>query len=88
MSHAFNPSTGEGGNRVRQRISLVFRASSRTAKAMQRNPVSKNKQAKNIYMCIHIIYIYIYIHAQGGWCITDQLWLHGEFEINLDYMPI
>jgi hypothetical protein len=41
VAHAFNPSTQEaeaGGF-----LSLVYRVSSRTAKATQRNPVSKNK---------------------------------------------
>ena len=35
VAHAFNPST--------QEASLVYKVSSRTARAIQRNPVSKNK---------------------------------------------
>jgi hypothetical protein len=39
------------GGRGRQisefKVSLVYRVSSRTARAIQRNPVSKNKQNKN-----------------------------------------
>jgi hypothetical protein len=46
-AHAFNPSTREAG-RGRQisefEISLVYKVSSRTAKATQRNPVSKKKK--------------------------------------------
>jgi hypothetical protein len=38
--HAFNPSTWEA------EASLVYRVSSRTTRAIQRNPVSKNKQNK------------------------------------------
>ena len=38
VSHTFNPSTQKTEN------SLVYRVSSRTTRAAQRNPVSKNKQ--------------------------------------------
>jgi hypothetical protein len=38
--HAFNPSTGEF------EASLIYKVSSRTARAIQRNPVLKNKQTK------------------------------------------
>jgi hypothetical protein len=37
VAHAFNPSTWEG----QYEASLVFRTSSRTARATERNPVSK-----------------------------------------------
>jgi hypothetical protein len=40
VGHTFNLSTWE--------VSLVYRVSSRTARATQRNPVSKNKQNKNL----------------------------------------
>jgi hypothetical protein len=47
VAHAFNPSTWELGGRGRQiskfEASLVYKVSSRTARAIQRNPVSKNK---------------------------------------------
>jgi hypothetical protein len=47
--HAFNPST-RGGGIGRQisefEASLVYKVSSRTARATQRNPVSKTKQNK------------------------------------------
>jgi hypothetical protein len=49
VAHTFNPSKHLGG-RGRGRwiseleASLVYRVSSRTARATQRNPVSKNKQ--------------------------------------------
>jgi hypothetical protein len=41
--HAFNPSTWEGrGRRISEfEASLVYNVSSRTARAIQRNPVSK-----------------------------------------------
>jgi hypothetical protein len=40
VAHTFNPSTREA------EASLVYKVSSRTARAIQRNPVSKNKQKK------------------------------------------
>ena len=47
MAHAFNPSTWEAG-RGRQisefKASLVYRVSSRTARAIQRNPVLEKKK--------------------------------------------
>ena len=47
MVHSFSPSTGELRDRqtilYEFEVSLVFRVSSKTAKATQRNPVSKNK---------------------------------------------
>jgi hypothetical protein len=52
VAHAFNPSTWGWGWRQRQEdlcefeASLVYRASSRTARATQRISVSKTKQNK------------------------------------------
>jgi hypothetical protein len=47
--HAFNPSTrGAGGRWISEfEASLVYKVSSRTAKATQRNPVSKNPNNNN-----------------------------------------
>jgi hypothetical protein len=44
--HAFNPSTlGGRGRQISEfKASLVYRVSSRTARAIQRNPVSKNQK--------------------------------------------
>jgi hypothetical protein len=44
MAHAFNPSTWEAEAGVE--ASLVYRLSFRTARATQRNPVSKKKKKK------------------------------------------
>jgi hypothetical protein len=41
MVHAFNPSKGRQISEFE--ASLVYKVSSRTARAIQRNPVSKNK---------------------------------------------
>jgi hypothetical protein len=43
VAHAFNPSTweAEAGGFLSYEASLVYRVSSRTARATQRNPVSK-----------------------------------------------
>jgi hypothetical protein len=45
VAHAFNPSTheAEAGRSFQLVTSLVYRVSSRTARATQRNPVSKNQ---------------------------------------------
>jgi hypothetical protein len=45
--HAFNPSTWEAeACGFEFKASLVYRVSSRTARATQRNPVSKNQKIK------------------------------------------
>jgi hypothetical protein len=48
MAHAFNPSTweAEAGGFLSFEASLFYRVSSRTARATQRNPDSKNKPKK------------------------------------------
>jgi hypothetical protein len=44
VAHAFNPSTWEAETEISEfEASLVYRVSSRTARATQRNPVSKTK---------------------------------------------
>jgi hypothetical protein len=45
VAHAFNPSTWEAEISV-FKASLVYKVSSSTAKATQRNPVSKNQENK------------------------------------------
>ena len=48
--HTFNPSTWEaeeGADFCEFKASLVYRVSSRTAKATQSNPVSKNRDKVN-----------------------------------------
>jgi hypothetical protein len=47
--HAFNPITweAEAGKFLEFEASLVYKVSSRTARATQRNPVSKNKTKQN-----------------------------------------
>ena len=49
MAHTFNPSTreAEAGRRISElKASLAYRVSSRTARATQRNPASKNQKRK------------------------------------------
>jgi hypothetical protein len=50
VAHAFNPSIWEaeaGGFRISEfEASLVYKVSSRTARAIQRNPVSKQNKTK------------------------------------------
>jgi hypothetical protein len=45
VAHAFNPSTREA-EAGEFEATLVYRVSSRTARAIQRNPVSTNKERK------------------------------------------
>jgi hypothetical protein len=46
VAHAFNPSRG---SRISEfKASLVYKVSSRTARAIQRNPVLKNKNKEKI----------------------------------------
>jgi hypothetical protein len=52
VAHAFDPSTqeAEAGGSLEFEASLAYKMSSRTARAIQRNPVSKNqKKKKNSY---------------------------------------
>jgi hypothetical protein len=56
VAHTFNPSTweAEAGEFLNFKASLVYRVSSRTARATQRNPVQKktNKQTnKKVFVC-------------------------------------
>jgi hypothetical protein len=46
VAHTFNPSTweAEAGRYSEFKANLVYRVSSRTARAAQRNPVSKNQK--------------------------------------------
>jgi hypothetical protein len=49
VAHTFNPSTREveaGGSLSLRQASLVYRVSSRTTRATQRHPVSKNQKQK------------------------------------------
>jgi hypothetical protein len=47
VAQAFNPSTWEAeAGEVEFEASLIYRVSSRTARATQRNPVSKKKKKK------------------------------------------
>jgi hypothetical protein len=74
-SYAFNPITweAEAGGFSEFKPSLVYKVSSRTARATQRNPVSKNKQKqqqqKNSILTLlpslpHEVYS---IHAKHTW---------------------
>jgi hypothetical protein len=49
VAHTFNPSTreAEAGGFLSSRPAWSTQVSSRTARAIQRNPVSKNKKKKN-----------------------------------------
>jgi hypothetical protein len=51
MVHAFNPSSweAEAGGISEFKTSLVYRVSSRTASATQRNPVLKTTTTKRMY---------------------------------------
>jgi hypothetical protein len=67
VAYTFNPSTWEGEAGRFLSSELVYRVSSRTARAIQRNPVSKmekrRKEKKREEEIFKIKYIYIYIHT-------------------------
>jgi hypothetical protein len=57
VAHTFNPSTweAEAGGSLEFEASLVYKVSSRTARAIQRNPVSKKQQQqKNVNKHTHM----------------------------------
>jgi hypothetical protein len=59
VAHAFNPSTreAEAGGFLSSEASLVYKVSSRTARAIQRNPVSKKpKKQKKTKKVLFMIY--------------------------------
>jgi hypothetical protein len=66
--HAFNPSTreAEAGRFLSSRPSLVYKVSSRTARATQRNPVLKKKKecvvcrvtGKHFYCCCFVLFCF------------------------------
>jgi hypothetical protein len=51
LAHTFNPSTGRGRWICEFKASLVYKVSSRTARAIQRNPVLKNQKKKKKLPC-------------------------------------
>jgi hypothetical protein len=50
VAHAFNPSTREAEAGGFLEASLVYKVSSRTARAIQRNPVSKKTTKKKTFI--------------------------------------
>jgi hypothetical protein len=46
VAHVFNPSGGRGRQISEFEASLVYKVSSRTARTIQKNPVSKNQKKK------------------------------------------
>jgi hypothetical protein len=49
VAHTFNPSTWEAETGISEfKASLVYKVNSRTARAIQRNPVSKSRK-KNVF---------------------------------------
>ena len=61
VAHACNPSTlGGRGRQISEfEASLVYRVSSRTARAIQRNPVSKKQKQKEKSEIIYILLMWI-----------------------------
>jgi hypothetical protein len=57
-------SRGRGRQISEFKVSLVYKVSSRTARAIQRNPVSKNKKQtnKNVYLCVCNACVYVFMH--------------------------
>ena len=76
VAHAFNPSTwdAEAGGFIEFETSLVYRVSSRTARATQRNPVSKNQKEKKKTDKMSVICL-----GYPGTCATKPGW----FELSM-----
>ena len=56
VAHTFNPSTEGRGRRISEfEASLVYRVSSRTARAIQRNPVSNPPQKDLFLMYMYVV---------------------------------
>jgi hypothetical protein len=58
VAHAFNPNTWEAeeGGFLSSKASLDYRVHSRTAKAIQRNPVSKKQEKKESQLSANSFY--------------------------------
>jgi hypothetical protein len=56
VGHAFDPSTreAEAGGYLSFEASLVYKVSSRTARAIQRNPVSKKQKQNKTKQAVHL----------------------------------
>lgn len=72
--HSLDPSTLEAEEEGRSEYSLTYRSGSRTARATQRNPVSKEKiplvlQRIHGYQCGHT-------ESESGWAQGFQLLLY------------
>jgi hypothetical protein len=52
VAHAFNLLEGRDRRISQSEASLVYKASSRTARAIQRNPVLTNKQTNSMCVCV------------------------------------
>jgi hypothetical protein len=76
--HSFNSSTqeAEAGRFSEFEYSLVYRVSSRTARAIQRNPASKNQKKKIISV----------LRRHVDLCEFKASWLHNEFQAGSCYM--
>ena len=84
MAHACNPSTlGGRGRRVSEfEASLVYRVSSRTATAIQRNPVSKkpnprNKQTKKNPLNILKKYLFLVLFKSVRVYLCRDIYTHA-----------
>jgi hypothetical protein len=56
--HVFNPSNGKaeaGGELSEFKEILVYKVSSRTARATQKNPVSKTKPVCSLFVCLFVL---------------------------------
>ena len=71
LAHACNPSTLGGRSRRMSEFeaSLVYRVSSRTSRAIQRNPVSKkpNPKTKQNKIIFYFVYVYVGLYSVGKW---------------------
>ena len=84
VAHACNPSTlGGRGRQISEfKASLVYKVSSRTARAIQRNSVLKNPKSKNPIIIIIVVVVIIVI-TMTMMIIKNKLKRHGAVRITL-----
>lgn len=71
MAHAFNPSRQRQADFCEFDASLVYRASSKTARIIQRNPVSNSNNKKTMNVCSTLPKYLLQAHDLGA-CSLDS----------------
>jgi hypothetical protein len=85
MVHAFNPLGGRGRQISKFEAGLVYKVSSRTARAIQRNPVSKNQNQPNKQKLILVSQDRVFLCSPGcsGTYSVDQAGLEFNLPVSV-----